>query len=102
MRKIFTLSLAGIFMTATVFSFLTGCVQKSNPEMEFEEEENDKYDGIDKAILFELERTKDPSTGKVPWQKLRIAMEQTELSKLQAGRTQSLPLLSWQERGPNG
>jgi hypothetical protein len=101
MRKIYTICLAGLFMSAIVFSSLTSCVQKSNSEIEVGEEDED-YDGIDQAIRFEIERTKDPSTGKVPWQKLRIAMEQTEVSKLRAGRTQNTMALAWEERGPNG
>ncbi|HEV7780213.1 MAG TPA: hypothetical protein VGO58_03055, partial [Chitinophagaceae bacterium] len=77
---------------------------KGSVEMEGEyeeEEENDKYDGMDKAVQFEIDRTKDPATGKVPWQRLRIAMEQTELSKA-ATRTEAIQALSWIERGPTG
>lgn len=63
-----------------------------------EEEELDKYDGMDQATLFEIERTKDPATGRVPWNRLLTAMQATELSR-QTHRTDAL---SWIERGPNG
>jgi hypothetical protein len=65
------------------------------------EEENDKYDGADQALAFEIERTKDPATGKVPWAKLRYAIEQAELSR-QSYRTDAIQALAWEERGPNG
>ncbi len=102
MRKIFTICFASLFIVFTVASLTTGCGHKneSNAEQEFEEEENDKYDGADQAILSEIERTKDPATGKVPWEKWRIAMEQTEQAKQSfANRTEAL---AWIERGPNG
>jgi hypothetical protein len=67
---------------------------------QFEEEEFDKYDGIDQALAFEIEKTKDPATGKVPWAKLRIAIEQTQIAK--ANRMPSIQALAWEERGPNG
>ena len=63
-------------------------------------EQNEMYDGPDKAIEFEIERTKNPFTGKVPWDKLRIAIEETEQAKINTPF--SLTNLSWIERGPDG
>ena len=100
MQKIFTICLASLFFAFTVTSLTTGCAHKTESNSEEEFEENDKYDGMDKAIEFEIERTKDPATGKVPWEKLRIAMEQTDLAKHSI--THRTDALSWLERGPNG
>ncbi len=106
MRKIYSTLLVLSLITFVAFSVLTGCQQKTNNkiEAESEEEDNDKYDGADQAILFELERTKDPATGKVPWQKLRIAIEQTAIAKqlARSGRPGSTQALTWIERGPDG
>ena len=87
------------FLVAVViaFSFMAGCNEKiaRGPETE-----NDKYDGPGKAIEFEIERTRDLSTGKVPWGKLWTAIQETEQMKQSSfGRTAAL---SWIERGSNG
>jgi hypothetical protein len=64
------------------------------------EEENDMYDGPDKAAEFEFNRTKDPSTGTVPRERYMEALKQTMASKADA------PFIisaygTWVERGPN-
>ena len=60
----------------------------------------DGYDRPGDAIAFEIERTKDPSTGKVPFAELWQAKLSTESSKIaSAGRINAL---SWTERGPDG
>ena len=60
----------------------------------------DGYDRPGDAIAFEIERTKDPSTGKVPFAELWQAKLSTESSKIASvGRINAL---SWSERGPNG
>ncbi|MFM7670986.1 MAG: T9SS type A sorting domain-containing protein [Bacteroidota bacterium] len=60
----------------------------------------DGYDRPGDAIAFEIERTKDPATGKVPFFELWQAKLATESSKQSsAGRINAL---SWSERGPNG
>lgn len=102
MRKIFTFGLAILFLfvsAAVVITKISG--HHENTEMEEEEgEDRWAYDGMDKATELEMLKTMDPATGKVPWQKWRIAMEQTETSQRNfAGRTAAL---SWLERGPNG
>ncbi|MBM3432892.1 MAG: hypothetical protein FJX92_07850 [Bacteroidetes bacterium] len=60
----------------------------------------DGYDRPGDALAFEIERTKDLSTGKVPYDLLWQAKQATESYRLNnAGR---LGALSWSERGPNG
>ncbi|MBX2934320.1 MAG: proprotein convertase P-domain-containing protein [Ferruginibacter sp.] len=54
----------------------------------------------DMRVEFELERTKDLSTGKVPWLKLWDAIEGTKQAKSSA--TNLTTALSWIERGPDG
>ena len=46
-------------MIATSIIFLSGC--KLQQENEYEE--NEEYDGPDKAAEFQFNRTKDPATG---------------------------------------
>lgn len=103
MRKTSTLLLATLILFFTASSLITGCNYKneSRPETEFEEEEESRYDGMDKAMELEIEKTKDPATGKVPWAKWRVAMEQTAAAKRDAVGSR-VEALSWIERGPNG
>ncbi len=75
-------------------------------EQEIENEENDMYDGPGEAALFEYNRTKDPATGRVPRERLMIAIEEAVTSKNAARRSPSTTgtsnlLGSWVERGPN-
>ncbi len=85
-----------IFFIVTVS---TGCFQKATPASE---RENDKYDGPEQIARMDYERTKDPATGRVPNDQLRIAMEQTRLSKLDfLNRPDAINALTWIERGPN-
>jgi trimeric autotransporter adhesin len=75
-----------------------GCFQKSNS---LESQEHDEYDGPDMIALMEYNRTKDPTTGRVPNEQLMIAIEETELSKNNAlKQPNNIAALSWIERGP--
>ena len=68
------------------------------------EEENDEYDGPDKAAAFEFQRTKDPTTGKVPREKIIAAIEMTKKSKENAALrnlSSRSTITTWVERGPN-
>ena len=81
--KIFsTLKLRINFLVSSIFILflLSGCLTM-NPHSIRENEDNDKYDGPDKAAQFEFERTKDPATGKVPREKYLLALQQTITSK---------------------
>ena len=73
-------------------------------EDEEEGEENDEYDGPDKAAEFEFMRTKNPATGKIPREKMWQAVVATEqLKEVVANSpatTSGIPL-SWIERGSN-
>ncbi|GAB2835466.1 T9SS type A sorting domain-containing protein [Ferruginibacter profundus] len=95
MKQVYKSCLVFLMALSASALLLTSCHRS-----EGEEEENDEYDGPDKAVQFEIERTRDLSTGKVPWEKLRIAMEQTEQSKMSSSNL--INSLSWIERGPNG
>lgn len=70
------------------------------------EEENDMYDGAAAAAKFEYNKTKDPATGKVPRERLLVALNNTillERNNVAKGNPQAkftLPPLSWTERGP--
>ena len=101
MRKIYPILVAASLVAYLSFAVLTGCQQKKTDKAETVYEEDEEYDGIDQAIAYEILQTKDPATGKVPWEKWRIAMEQTEAAK-QLSRTEAIQALSWIERGPNG
>jgi len=88
-----------IIGTAVNLFIIAGCGQK-NSELT---EENDMYDGPDKAMEFEIERTKDPATGRVPMHQMLEAIMQTEQLKNDLRNSPTaITALSWQERGPNG
>ena len=91
--------LAAILFIASSLFIMPGCLHKVNPGTE-ETEELDKYDGPDKAIEFEIERTHDLNTGKVPYDKLWAAIQQTEQARNSGSNF--VTALSWIERGPNG
>ena len=84
-----------------LFIFIASCTS-NNSNLERESEENDMYDGPDKAAEFEFNRTKDPATGTVPRERLLVALDQTEASKLDIlGRGPSgTAAINWLERGP--
>ena len=86
-----------VVATAACLAVFTGCGESRGVE---EEEEMEGYDGPDKAIEFEIERTRDLTTGQVPWGKLWTAIQQTEQSKNSSSNFTSA--LSWIERGPDG
>lgn len=101
MRKFYILSLLGLLLAISAVLSISGCGNKN--ETEFESEENEEYDGPDKAMLFDIERTKDPATGKVPWDKMLLAMQQTEQAKdIARNSANRINALTWIERGPDG
>ena len=98
MKKGYYLFLPILSAALSVF-FIIGCSQKFSESAE----ENDKYDGPGQAIEFEIERTKDPATGRVPTLKMLDAIMQTEQMKNDLRNSPAtITALSWQERGPNG
>ncbi|HEY9662012.1 MAG TPA: hypothetical protein V6C65_26445, partial [Allocoleopsis sp.] len=86
------------FLATSLITFIPSCSPKHREHEEFEE--NDKYDGPDKAMEFEWERTHDLSTGKIPYDRLLAAIKETKVAKLSA--PDNITTLSWIERGPNG
>lgn len=101
MKKIFVVHPVILMVTALILFLVTG--SETRDQKEIETEENDMYDGPDKAILFEIERTKDPATGRVPMHKMLDAIMQTEQAKNDLRHNPAaVTALSWQERGPNG
>lgn len=97
MKQFFNLkNLFFCFLVISV-AFVTGCNEKI---AHGSEAENDKYDGPGKAIEFEIERTHDLATGKVPWQKLWVAIQQTE--QLKQSSSNLINALTWSERGSDG
>ena len=99
MKKTSTNLLTGLFITIFVALVFNAC--KNTGEYEFEADENEEYDGPDKAIEFEIERTKDLSTGKVPWDQLLLAIQQTKQAKDLSANSNLIEALSWIERGPD-
>ena len=99
MKKFYFFLLPTLIITVLGIFMLTKSSIKTEELFE-NEEENEEYDGPDKAIEFEIERTKNPFTGKVPWDKLRLAIDQTEAAKTNI--TNRVNALSWIERGPDG
>lgn len=67
------------------------------------EEEDDEYDGPDKAALFEFNKTKDPKTGTVPRERIITAIEKTKKLKVDAifrNLNSRSAIATWTERGP--
>lgn len=91
-RSLFILIFTGIILSS-------GCNQQIQ---KLEPDENEMYDGPDKAAAFEFNRIKDPSTGKVPSGALISAIDQTFQSKINSLNSPSgITSLTWVERGPN-
>ncbi len=99
-----------ILLTGAWFAFIKNSktdndqLGMSEYEEEEERERNNKNE-LPEAIAFDIERTKNPATGKVPWEKLRIAVEQTDVAKALRradAATDVAQPLTWFERGPNG
>lgn len=96
MKKIFTNWFAGL--TVLTVLLISACQQKTNQS---ESEEHDGYDGPAERMLLEIERTKDPVTGKVPWDKYYEAVQQTKEAQRQARLSNRTEALTWIERGPD-
>ncbi len=79
--------------------FLFSCNQSNKQDKDAltEKEHEAGYDGPKERDLLEFEKTKDPATGKVPYEKLLDAMIRTEsLKQTEASRTLGI---NWIERG---
>ncbi|MFL5738742.1 MAG: hypothetical protein ACJ75B_00885, partial [Flavisolibacter sp.] len=84
--------------------FLISCKQLpstfNTTKEKFSEHEEEGYDNPRARDSLEFEKTKDPSLGYVPSERLWQAITQTENSKLRAKRNR-MASLTWTERGPN-
>ena len=96
MKKFYFLSLFRFVLAITALLMIAGCETKK-----VKDEEKDMYDGPELMAQFEIERTKDPALGRVPWDQFRIAKLETESARRSAGLSGRINALSWEERGPN-
>ena len=102
MKKIYLNYISLFLLLIVSCSILSGCNHKFENESD---EENDKYDGPDKAAEFERKRNTDPSTGEVSYKNMWDAVLKTENLKITNNYSNSsskiLAPLSWIERGSN-
>jgi len=88
------------FTTFLILSCSNNSHKKNSPEKGEVFKENDEYDGPGEAASFEYIRTKDPTLGYVPTERLLLAKGITQESKNTSQRTMS-GYGNWVERGPN-
>lgn len=106
MKKNYFKFFAVLFTLIVSLMIAPSCNQKNESTYEQEsEDENDEYDGPDKAAAFERKRNMDPTTGEVSYSRLWNAVMQTENLKntnnyTNASRNTLAPL-GWIERGSN-
>ena len=102
MKKIYFNYISLFLLIIISCSILSGCNHKFENESD---EENDKYDGPDKAAEFERKRNTDPSTGEVSYRKMWDAVLETENLKNTNNYSNSsskiMAPLTWIERGSN-
>jgi Ig-like domain CHU_C associated len=102
MKKNYLKFLAVSFALMVSFMITPSCNHKNEKVSEQEsEDENDEYDGPDKAADFETFRTLDVSTGKVPYGKFWNSTLETESLKNNVSNRNTLAPLTWVERGSN-
>lgn len=100
--KLYLLAAAGVLPAFLFFFFfipLKHITATSNIAAHTEE-----ADAPDEAIAFEIQKTKDPSTGKVPRERLETARKiqlQKFAKQSQSGLRSPVPGVSWTERGPD-
>lgn len=75
---------------------LVSCLGKINPQVA----ENEEYDGPDKAMEFEYDRTKDPTMDAIPRDRLIRAMYYTDSVKAMLPFQLIAGYGNWTERGP--
>ncbi len=94
MRKFYLFLLPAVAIAAICFFVFRGAIENEG----FEEDE--EYDGPDKAMLWQMERTKDPATGIVPSDQMWQAVLQTQQMKNNLlNSPSSVSALTWAERG---
>ena len=86
MRKFYLLTGCVIIASATLFFVINQNLPREkvypvgiiSETSDSDEGENEKYDGPEKAAELEFEKTKDPSLGYVPYDRLMTAIDYTE------------------------
>ena len=107
MKKSYFKCVAVLLILAISFMILPSCNHKSESpyEQNESEEENDEYDGPEKAAEFEKQRNMDPATGQVSFSRMWNAVVETENLKntnnYGNNSTNALAPLAWVERGSN-
>jgi Ig-like domain CHU_C associated len=102
MKKNYFKFLAVLFTLIVSLMITPSCNHKNESAYEQEsEDENDEYDGPDKAAEFETFRTLDVATGKVPYGKFWNSTLETESLKNNVSSRNTLAPLTWIERGSN-
>jgi hypothetical protein len=107
MKKFYLKCIVVLFSLVLSLMILPSCNHKAGHETEMREEEgeeeNDEYDGPDKAADFETFRSLDVTTGKVPYGRFWDAVLETESMKninlYGASSAAALTPLAWVERG---
>lgn len=112
MRNLYKLTTVIFIAVLTIFTTIPGCKSKHADNKEYAEKheegeehemegegENDKYDGPLQAAEFESMITMDPALGRVPKERLVIALAQTRFSRITDGAFIS-SYGTWTERGP--
>ncbi|HZH37306.1 MAG TPA: hypothetical protein VEX65_08525, partial [Flavisolibacter sp.] len=98
MRKFYLLLTGSALTLAALLSYPS--IKDFNFSHEEESEEKEGYDGALERDQLEFEKTKDPSLGYVPFDRLGDAVDYTEAQKKNAARFRASTSLSWEERGP--
>jgi hypothetical protein len=97
MKKSYLLLVSLLFIAIISFFIVNRFTENEYGE-QYKEEENEEYDGPDKAAEWQFNRTKDPVTGQIPAGEMWQAVMQAETAKNQL-RASKAAALSWTERG---
>ena len=100
MKKI--LSGPAVFMLVCILTMLcvASCKQSNKGEKDAYADK-DRYDGPAMYAAMEYEKTKDPSLGYVPKERLLDALSATTVSRTSPNGTNFTSAFNWTERGPN-
>ncbi|MCB2409207.1 T9SS type A sorting domain-containing protein [Hymenobacter lucidus] len=98
-------ALSALLLIAAVSYYLPQRLSDFSAAVEREEEDEDRRDRPDLALLQEINRTRDPATGTVPRERLLVARHRAdELLARQASQrasTGTLASATWTEKGPS-
>src|SRR5437762_13325585 len=94
---VFIAAAASLFLTSPKTNFHSASF---NIEQRENNQQNEEYDGPEKAEELEFQKTYDHSLGYIPYDRLRDAIAATELSKNSASLSRTTATLNWETRGP--